>query len=326
MASQTSPAPPPDQVLLALPSLRPIGYASLAMAMRPLTSDTIKSFQRAILDGGWGTEFLARGGQPGECFELWNLDQPEKVLDVARSYVSAGSDIVLTNSFGANQVMLERHGHADRARAMNRAAAALSREAAGDDALVFGSMGPSGKLVSMGEIEEIRLRDAYAEQALALVEGGADALVLETLADLAEVEIGLHALRDAVRVPFGVCMTFDAGPRKLRSMMGATPEALLEVALAGGASFVGANCGAGVEDYLAVAEVLGRDRRLPVWIKPNAGLPVLEDGRAVYRTRPDEFAAFGPRFFALGVTMLGGCCGTSPDFVRALRATVALSG
>ena len=248
------------------------------------------------------------------------------MLDVARSYVRAGSDIVLTNSFGASRVMLECHGLADQAQAINRSAAALSREAAGDDAYVFGSMGPSGKLLSMGEIEESLLYDAFAEQARALAEGGADALVLETMSDLAEVEVALGAIRQTVSLPCGVCMTFDSGANKLRTMMGVTPGALLGAAEAGGAAFVGANCGVGVEDYLAIAELLVRDRRLPVWIKPNAGLPVLEDGRTVYRTQPAEFAAFAPRFFALGVQMLGGCCGTNPDFVRALRATVTPSG
>jgi methionine synthase I (cobalamin-dependent) len=296
------------------------------MAERPLTRELIRGFEHKLLDGGWGTEFLVRGGQPGECFEAWNLTQPEKVLDVARSYVEAGSDIVLTNSFGASRVMLERHCHADQTHAINRAAAALSREAAGDDAYVFGSLGPSGKLLSLGEIEESRLGDAFAEQARSLAEGGADALVVETMADLAEVEVALGAIRQAVSLPFGVCMTFDSGPKKLHTMMGVTPEALLEAAEAAGAAFVGANCGAGVADYLAIAGILGGARRLPVWIKPNAGLPVLQDGRTVYRTRPAEFAALAPRFFALGVQMLGGCCGTSPDFVRALRAGVVPGG
>lgn len=293
--------------------------SALPMPEARLTKQGISEFGRRITDGGWGTEFQKRGGAPGECFEWWNLSRPEDVRAVAGAYVGAGSDIILTNSFGANAVTLERHGHAAEAHAINLAAASLSREAAGERAFVFGSMGPCGKLFSMGEIEEARLRDAFGAQARALQEGGADALVLETMVDLAEVELALDVLRREVTIPYGVSMTFDSGPERLHTMMGVSTRALARAAAAGGAAFVGANCGLGAGQYLAVAEALAQATSLPVWIKPNAGLPELIDGEITYRTSAEQFAALAPSFFEIGVSLLGGCCGTSPEFIRALR-------
>lgn len=287
-----------------------------------LTREAIAGFERLVLDGGWGTEFEKRGGHPGECFDFWNLSEPERVKSVAQSYVDAGSDIILTNSFRSNRIALERYGSPDEAAAINRAAAGLSREAAGARVWVLGSMGPCGKLLSMGEIERSRVYDAFAEQALALVEGGADALVLETMVDLAEVEVALEALRKEVTVPYGVCMTFDSGPDRLHTMMGVAPLALLEAATGAGASFVGANCGLGIEGYMPVAKLLAESGQLPVWIKPNAGLPILEQGRVVYPVGPEQFASLAGPLFANGAKMVGGCCGTTPDFVRALKRSI----
>jgi 5-methyltetrahydrofolate--homocysteine methyltransferase len=291
-----------------------------------LTRATIAAFGRTVTDGGWGTELMQRGGRPGECFEVWNLSHPDRVREVARAYVAAGSDIILTNSFGGNAITLARHGQAEQAQTINHAAATISREAAGDEVFVFGSIGPTGQLVSLGEVDENRLRDAFAEQARALEAGGADALVLETMTDLAEVEIALQVLRQEVSIPFGVSMTFDSGPDQLHTMMGVTIAALVEAAVDGGAAFVGANCGLGVEQYLRTAEAFGTDCPLPLWIKPNAGMPELTDGRVSYRTSAEQFAGLAPRFFAAGVRMLGGCCGTSPDFIRALKAQASRDG
>jgi 5-methyltetrahydrofolate--homocysteine methyltransferase len=296
------------------------------MAHRELTRETIAGFSHVLTDGGWGTELQRRGGRPGECFELWNLTQPERVLEVAKAYVDAGSDIVLTNSFGASSVMLGRHGYAGEAKAINRTAAELSREAAGDRVLVFGSLGPSGKMPSLGEIEEQPLREAFREQARALVEGGVDGLVLETMSDLAEAELAMDLLRGEFPVPFGVSMTFDSGPDKLHTLMGVTPAALIQAAENAGAAFVGANCGLGVEQYLRLARVFQASTSLPLWFKPNAGLPVLEDNRVVYQSRPEGFASLAFGFFAAGASMVGGCCGTTPEFIRALRQTIDQEG
>jgi methionine synthase I (cobalamin-dependent) len=292
------------------------------MAKRELTRRTIAGFTHRLTDGAWGTELERRGGRPGECFELWNLTHPERVLEVAKAYVDAGSEILLTNSFGANRVMLERHGHAAEARAINRTAAELSREAAGDEVFVFGSLGPSGKMPSLGEIDDRTLREAFREQAMALVEGGVDALVLETMSDLAEAELVMDLFRRELPVPFGISMTFDSGPEKLHTLMGVTPASLIRAAEAAEAAFVGANCGLGVERYLSLARVFRASTSLPLWFKPNAGLPVLEHDQVVYPSQPEGFASLAAGFFAAEASMVGGCCGTTPDFIRALRKRI----
>lgn len=292
------------------------------MSGKQLTKDMITQFDRKIIDGGWGTEMQKRGGEPGECFEAWNLSHPEKVLAVAQSYVDSGSDIILTNSFGGNGIILDRHGHAKEVEAINKAAASISREAAGENVYVFGSMGPCGRLVNMGELDENLLRDTFAQQAKALEAGGADAIVIETMIDITEVEILLQVLRREVQIPFGACMTFDSGPEKMHTMMGVTPANLIETATAAGAAFVGANCGNGIEDYLPIASVFGEKSPLPVWIKPNAGLPKIVNGEIVYDMDAEKFASFATKFFDAGVNMLGGCCGSTPEFVRALKSNL----
>ena len=152
--------------------------------------------------------------------------------------------------------------------------------------------------------------------------GGADAIVIETMIDITEVEILLEVLRREVQIPFGACMTFDSRPEKMHTMMGVTPANLIETATAAGAAFVGTNGGNGIEDYLPIASVFGEKSPLPVWIKPNAGLPKIVNGEIVYDMDAEKFASFATKFFDAGVNMLGGYCGSTPEFVRALRSNL----
>ena len=284
--------------------------------MKPLLEQLLAGGP-VITDGAWGTQIQNLGLEAGDCPDSWNLHNPEAVERVARSYVDAGSRIILTNTFGASRVMLERHDLFRKAAAINRAGAEISRKAAGEKAYVFGSIGPSGKMIFTGEIGEQDLLDAYREQAQALAEGGAHGLVIETMSELDEAVIALKAARET-GLPVVVSMVYDSGKEFDRTMMGTTPAAAAAALEQEGADVIGANCGMGVEFFLPVCKGLRAATKLPVWIKPNAGLPEMEDGKVVYHTDPAKFVDHAGRILSAGAQFIGGCCGTSPDFIREL--------
>jgi methionine synthase I (cobalamin-dependent) len=271
-----------------------------------------------LTDGAWGTEMQARGLAAGETPDFWNLFHPDRVEQVARAYVTAGSQVVLTNTFRANRIALATHPDVERIAEVNRAGVEISRRAAGDRARVFASIGPCGKLLITGEVDEAALHAAFAEQAQALAAGGADAIVVETMSDLAEAGIAVEAAK-ATGLPVVACMVFDSGKNRDRTMMGVTPEQAAEELTRVGADAIGANCGTGIEDYIPICASLAAATPLPVWIKPNAGLPELEDGEVVYRTTPAEFVARVPKLLEAGARFVGGCCGTSPEFIEAMH-------
>ncbi len=274
-----------------------------------------------ITDGAWGTQLQARGLPVGESGDAWNLSNPEKVEEVARAYVEAGSQIIIANTFQACSLTLERHGLAEKASEINRAGAEISRRAACDKAHVFASMGPSGKMLMMGEISEEALLGAFQRQARALAEGGADAIVLETMTDLAEAKVALRAAKET-GLPVVACMTFDSGAELDRTMMGTAPEEAAKELIEADADVIGANCGQGIEGYIAICSRLKASTDLPIWIKANAGIPEMIDGVAVYKAKPEDFAAKATEVVAAGANFIGGCCGTTPDFVRALKASL----
>jgi methionine synthase I (cobalamin-dependent) len=269
-----------------------------------------------ITDGAWGTEFQKRGLALGEPADLWNLTRPADVEAVAGSYVKAGSRVILTNTFRSNAVALAAITAGDLA-AINRRGAELSRAAAGGDVRVFGSMGPTGKILATGEIDPATVTEAFRAQAEALAAGGVDALLLETFSDVEEARLAVQAAR-ATGLPVVVSFAFDSGKQKDRTMMGVNPETAGAAIAEEGADAVGANCGAGPEAFIEVCRRLKASSGLPVWIKPNAGLPELEGGQAVYTMEPDTFAGFLPALVAVGASLVGGCCGTSPAFIQAL--------
>ena len=271
-----------------------------------------------VTDGAWGTQLQARGLAPGDCPDAWNLAHPELVEQVARAYVEAGSRIILTNTFRANRLALARHGLSHRTIEINRAGVEISRRAAQSSALVFASMGPSGRLLISGEISEDELAAAFAEQAQALAEAGADGLVVETMADLTEARLAVSAAR-ATGLPVVASMVFDSGRHQDRTMMGVTPEQAAPALVEAGADVVGANCGRGVARYVEICRRLRTASERPVWIKANAGLPELIGGVTVYRMSAEEYASHVPALVDAGASFIGGCCGTSPEFIRAIR-------
>lgn len=275
-----------------------------------------------VCDGAWGTELDKHGVPPGYCREEWNVSHPDEVEAVAAAYVAAGSQIILTNTFTANRVALERHGLGDRAAEFSRAGAAISRKAAGTRVSVAGSMGPSGKMVCTGETSVDELTEVFAEQAAALAEGGADAIVCETMTELDEALAALRGAKKATSLPVIVSMTYDSGPDRTNTMMGVTPEQAAQACADAGADAIGCNCGSGIETYVIVARRLRKATTLPIWVKPNAGVPELDGGHVVYKESAEAFASRVPKLIDAGATIVGGCCGTSPDFIRAICKVV----
>ena len=272
-----------------------------------------------VTDGAWGTELQALGLPIGECPDSWNLTHPEKVEIVPKAYVDAGSRVILTNTFGANRIRLAEFGMADNTVAINKAGAQISRQAAGDKALVFASIGPTGKMLMMGQVTEEELRAAFTEQAQALADGGAHGLVIETMSDPDEARIAIQSAK-TTGLPIVGCMTFDTGKERDRTMMGTTPEQSAQCLTDAGADVIGANCGQGIEGYIKICRRLHAASGKPIWIKANAGLPEMKDGKVIYRTTPQDFVSLVPQLIEAGANFIGGCCGTSPEFIRLVCA------
>ncbi len=290
-----------------------------------LTRENVKDLPPLCTDGAWGTEMAKRGAAPGQMCDTWNVDAPDKVFEVAKAYVDAGAQVILTNTFNSNRVVLAKHNIAGDAFALSKAGAELSKRAAAGRAYVFGSIGPCGKMVMMGEITPEEVEEAAAEQAKALAEGGVDAIVVETQSDLMEAEAMLQGVAAAVNIPYGTTFTFDAGANNDMTMMGVSIPQVYELAQRTGCSFAGANCGAGIESFVHIAEgftACGTD--IPIWVKGNAGQPVIDDdGQAVYQAPPELYADCVEPLLAAGARFIGGCCGSAPVHIRAMAAKMA---
>jgi methionine synthase I (cobalamin-dependent) len=275
-----------------------------------------------ITDGAWGTQLQALGLSAAECPDSWNLTHPDRVTEVGQRYVEAGSRVILTNTFRSNRISLAGFGLQESVAEINRAGVAISRAAAGAKAKVFASIGPTGRMLMSGDVSPEDLHAAFLEQAGALAQAGADALVIETMADLDEAKIALAAAQ-TTGLPVIVSMVFDSGKDHDRTMMGLTVEHVAQELTAAGADVIGANCGLGIEGYLPIGRRLRAATSLPVWIKPNAGLPELVEGTIVYHVTPESFARQALGLRDAGVHFLGGCCGTTPAFIRALNGAFA---
>ncbi|MFP4029901.1 MAG: homocysteine S-methyltransferase family protein [Candidatus Brocadiia bacterium] len=273
--------------------------------------------QTRLLDGAWGTQLERKGLPSGMPPDLWNLQQPEIIEELARSYVEAGSDIILTNTFGANRYALERHDASDKVEDIARKGVEISQKAAGTDARVFASIGPTGKIVMMEEISREDFRSAFEESAKAICEAEPDAIVLETFNELEELEFALQTVKECCDLPVVASVSYTAGEDGMKTMMGNSPEQLVEMAKENGADAIGANCGIGPGIYVKIARRYRELSDLPVWIKPNAGAPETgPDGETVFPLGPEEFADFVPDLLEATVNFIGGCCGTTPDHIR----------
>ena len=271
-----------------------------------------------LLDGGWGTQLQQRGLEIGKHPDLWNLENPEKVLEVAAAYVAAGSDIILTNTFGSTRFTLEKHGAADKVAEINRKGVEISKQAASGKAKVFASIGPTGIMLMVGTVTPDEMDAAFREQAEAIAEAKPDGIVIETMSDVAEAVLAVKAAK-TTGLPIAVCMVFDSGKNKDRTMMGTTPEQAVQQLTDAGADILGSNCGQGIEGFIPICRRMRTVTALPLWMKANAGLPEIVNGQTVYRQSPEVFAANALELVAAGANYVGGCCGTSPEFIVALR-------
>jgi 5-methyltetrahydrofolate--homocysteine methyltransferase len=280
--------------------------------------DEIKHGKVLLSDGAWGTLLQEKGLNPGECPELWNITHVTDVQNIAESYIHAGSDIIETNSFGGNVFKLSLYGLGNSVSELNEAAAAISRKAAGNSKYVAGSVGPTGKMLLMEDVTETELYDAYREQAIALEKGGADIIIIETMSAVDEASIAVMASRENTSCTVIITMTFSKiAEGDYRTMMGVSPEEMVNSMKEAGAHIVGSNCGNGIEDMIGIVKAIrATDNNIPVMIQANAGIPELIDGKTIFRESPEMMASFIPELIKAGANIIGGCCGTTPEHIR----------
>ena len=285
--------------------------------------------RRLVCDGAMGTQLMLAGLESGACGELWNLTHPDRVLGIQQRYVNAGADCLITNTFGGSRIMLKRHDHVDDLRAINQAGARIAREAfGGREGFVLGDLGPLGAILEpYGDLSQDEARAAYEEQARALVEAGADAIIIETQTSLDEIGIAIDAAKAAGAPCIIASLAYDlsADQTFYVTMMGVQPAQAAEFVEDRGANIVALNCGTGMDMAGAtkVSEIYRQHCKLPVMVQPNAGLPVLEKGRAVYKQSPADMAGGVAGALAAGASIIGSCCGSTPEHTRAIHQVVA---
>jgi methionine synthase I (cobalamin-dependent) len=272
-----------------------------------------------VADGATGTNLQKVGLVGGIHTEDWIMDEPQKILDLEKAFVAAGVDIILTCTFGGTRPRMLAAKHAGEVVEINRRAAELARQAASEreGVLVAGSMGPIGKLLKpYGPLTTDEARQAYAEQARALADGGVDLLLFETQFAMNEVDAGFEGARSVTDLPIAVSFAYDRGTR---TMMGTKPTDVMKKYKEMGAALIGANCGTTLENMEAViGEYSGADPAFPLWAKPNAGMPRLVGEETVYDVSPEQMAEFAQKYVSMGARVVGGCCGSTPDHVAAI--------
>ncbi len=279
-----------------------------------------------LLDGAMGTQLIARGVGVGTCNDYLNISSPDIVSDVHRAYVQAGSDAVITNTFSANKYTLARHGLTDEVAGINEAGAKIARQAATEQKYVLGDIGPCGEFLEpLGTLKADELRDAFVRQAEALLAGGVDGLLIETMTALDEVTIAVEAAKSVSSgLPVLASMSFDKAGDSFKTMMGVGVEAAAAKLVSLGVDAIGYNCGtATLDEYVELAKNLVSAVRassddIIVFAESNAGKPELVEDEAVYKVSPDEFAAAAQKIHSAGVSIIGGCCGTSPAHIEAV--------
>ncbi len=281
----------------------------------------IEAHAVVVGDGAMGSQLMCRGLTASECGELWNLENADAVEQVQREYAEAGSDLLITNTFSANPIVCAKHGVGEMTGAVNRAAVGIARAAAGEDTFVLGGLGPTGSLLEpFGDLKPEAARDAFAAQVAVLAEAGVDGIICETFESSDELRLALEGARASCDLPLLASMKFTREPSgRYRSMMGEGPEALARVAADCGCAAAGSNCIKGIEESVGLVEVLKGLMDLPILVEPNAGLPALVQGRTVYPEGPDVWRQHLPALQAAGARLIGGCCGTTPDHIHAVR-------
>ena len=285
---------------------------------------TLQTGRILVSDGAWGTFLQKKGMKPGECPELWNLEHAADVEAIGRSYIEAGADMIESESVGGTSFKLKHFGLDRRVAEINEAAARISRRAAGPDKWVIASVGPTGELLAMGDVTEEQLSDSFTEQAVALAKGGADALCIETMSAVDEAVLATRAARQHTTCEVICTFTFEQTVRgDYRTMMGVSPTDAARACLEAGAQIIGTNCGNGMERMVEIVrEMRAAAPQAPILVHANAGLPKNVNGADTFPDTPADMARLVPALVAAGANIIGGCCGTTPAHIAAIRQAV----
>ena len=272
-----------------------------------------------VSDGATGTFLQQHGLEPGGCPEEFNASHPEVVKEMARAYFEAGSDLVLTNSFGGSVFMQKKYGYEGRVFEFNKLAAQHARSQAPDGCYVMGSVGPTGEFLEpLGPVSESEMYEAFVQQIEALAEGGADGVVVETMTAIEEATLAIRAALENTDLLVMATMVFDKGPRGFFTMMGVTPERAARELREAGAHVVGTNCGNGIDNMVEVAKTMRQETDGYLLVHSNAGIPAMKAGQIIYPESPEYMAERFKQLADIGVDIIGGCCGTGPEHIRAL--------
>jgi len=284
--------------------------------------DFLKLISKKVLiyDGSKGTMLQKLGMIGGECPELWNLEHSDVVRKIYRMYKEAGADVIQTNTFQGNRLKLAEYSLSDKTYELNFLGARLAREVMGQDGFVAASIGPIGKLFEpSGDLTFDVAYEVYREQVRALADGGADIINFETFTDVAEMRAALLAAKDETDLPVICSIAFESNGRTL---MGTDPYTAAVILKSLGADMIGTNCSLGPKHLLEIVKIMCKVGDTPICVKPNAGLPEMVDDRVVYNETPESFADYAEEFVKYGARLIGGCCGTTPEFIRAIREKI----
>ncbi len=282
--------------------------------------EKLKTNSPLAADGAWGTMLQQKGLKVGECPELWNLTNRNKVFQIAKEYVNAGAEIIKTNSFGGNKFRLEHFKLEDKIYELNKAAAEISSEAAEENVFVFGSVGPTGKILMMEDISEQEIYDSFSLQVKALEDGGADVILIETFSAIDEALIAIKAARENTHLPTACSFTFEKNiDGSFRTMMGVEPATFLQNIFNAGTEIIGTNCGNGFENMIELVSILRNiNPYIPILVNSNAGMPVVQDGKIIYPESPEFIKPLIQQMINAGANIIGGCCGTTPEHIKVI--------